>query len=165
MNRKQKRAQRTRHPKMRPSKRQRERVLTLTAAGKNRELVATEAGVSIAKLRTDYASELDKGRTLAAQKKADEAADEALSLEEYHFCDVLTDSFNSHWFDGHANILFMGMDGNGAKDISDAFAYWKSRGGHWNCTGLSSKFDPDKAVTFAKIVAEHRNKYQTEGET
>jgi DNA-binding CsgD family transcriptional regulator len=61
MNQKQRRAQRARHPKLKPSKRQREKVLTLTAEGKNRELVATETGVSIAKLRTDYASELDFG--------------------------------------------------------------------------------------------------------
>ena len=161
MNRKQKRAQRVRHPKLRPSKSQRKQVLALTAEGKNRELVATEAGVSIAKLRTDFASELDQGRKLAADKKADEEKDEALTMEEYHYLDVLTDSFNSHWQDAtKGNLLFAGTDGKGARSIEDAFAAWKKRGGRYSVTGLSSKFDPDRAKDFAKIASDYRNKFE-----
>jgi hypothetical protein len=152
MNRKQKRAQRVRHHKVKPSKRQRKQVLALTAEGKNRELVATEAGVSIAKLRTDYASELDIGRKLAADKKADEAKDQELSAAEFYFLDVATDSFKSHWFDvAHGNLLFAGVDGRPARDIASAYAGWKKRGGRYNVTGLSTRFNELKAIEFAKI--------------
>ena len=157
MNRKQKLAQRARHPKAKPSKRQRERVLKLTAEGKNRELVATEAGVSIAKLRTDYASELDMGRKLAADKKANEAEAEALTIEEYYVLNNITNSFASDWYDEEfGNLIWEGTDGKGARTVEDAFAAWKAKGGKFNVTGLSTRFNKDKAAEFAKIVAEHR---------
>jgi hypothetical protein len=163
MNRKQKRAQRThQHPKLKPSKRQRKKVLTLTAEGKNRELVAHETNISIAKLRTDYASELDVGRKLAADKKAEESEAQALSMEDFHFLDVCTDSFNSHWQDPQlGNLLFAGTDGKDGRTIEDMFAAFKQRGGKWTCTGLSSKFDPAKAATFSKIASDYRNKFET----
>ena len=138
-------------------------MLTLTAAGKNRELVASEVGESIAKLRTNYASELDIGRKLAADRKADEAGDQELSAADFHFLDVCVDSFNSHWQDPQlGNLLFAGTDGKGGRTVEDMYAAFKKRGGRYRVTGLSSTFDPDKAAAFAKIVAEHRNKYQTE---
>ena len=161
MNRKQKRAQRARHPKLKPSKNQRKQVLTLTALGKNRELVATETGVSIAKLRTNFASELDQGRKLAADKKAEESEAQTLSMEDYHWLDVCTDSFNSHWQDPQlGNLIFAGTDGKGGRTIEDMFAAFKQRGGKWTCTGLSSKFDPAKAITFSKIAMDYRDKLQ-----
>jgi len=155
MDRKQKRSQRARHPKLKPSRSQRKQVLTLTAAGKNRELVATETGTSIAKLRTDYAQELDEGRRLAMYRRAEEVKDE-ISLEEFHFCDVLTNSFNSHWFNPtEGNLLFAGVDGRPAKNILDAFRAWKLLGGRYRVTGLSRKLSKDKVQEFAKIVAEY----------
>jgi len=154
MNRNQKRAQRARHPKLKPSRRQREQVLTLTAEGLNRELVATEVGASIAKLRTDYARELDQGRKLAAYRKADEVKDE-ISLADYYFLDVLTDSFNSHWQDPiHGNLLFSGTDNKPARSIADAFAAFKRGGGRFNVTGRSRKLNKEKVAAFAKIVSQ-----------
>jgi hypothetical protein len=156
---KQKSRQRRRKPNASQLKRQRNKVLDLTAQGKNRAVVAATLGLGVNRLREDYALELDAGREQARAARADEARDEALTMEEYHYLDVVTDSFNSHWFDPtHGNLLFAGSDGRGAKSILDAFRAWRKRGGRYNVTGLSSKFDPDKAAAFAKIVAEHINK-------
>lgn len=76
------RRQRGRHLEAKPPKRQRDKVEKLTAQGMNRELVAAQTGVSIAKLRTDYAVELDAGRAVAKAARAD---DEAISKSDYYF--------------------------------------------------------------------------------
>jgi hypothetical protein len=151
----QKPRQRRRKPNATQLKRQRNKVLDLTAQGKNRAVVAATLGLGVNRLREDYALELDAGRVQAKAARADEEKDEALTLEEYHFCDVLTDSFNSHWQDPtDGNLLFAGTDGRGARSIADAFAAWKKRGGRYNCTGRSTRFAQDKAAEFAKIVSE-----------
>ena len=90
---KQKARQRRRKPNASQLKRQRNRVLDLTAQGKNRAVVAATLGVGVNRLREGFALELDAGREQAKAARAEEAADEALSLEEYHFLDVVTDVF------------------------------------------------------------------------
>jgi hypothetical protein len=84
-----------------------------------------------------------------------------LSAAEFHFLDVLTDSFNSHWQDEQlGNLLFAGTDGKGGRTVEDMYAAWKKRGGKYNTTGLSTRFNEEKAVQFAKIASDYRNKFE-----
>jgi hypothetical protein len=131
----------------------RDQVLSLTAKGMNRELVAAQSGVTIAKLRTDFARELDEGR-FAARAVRNEIA---VTRTEYCFLDAAVRSFSSHWFSPQTgNDLYAGMDGNGAKNILDAFARWKEEGGTFITTGLTSKQDPQKVAEFSKIIARYK---------
>jgi hypothetical protein len=159
--RKQKPQQRRRKPNASQLKRHRNQVLDLTSRGKNRAFVAATVGVGVNRLREDYALELDAGREQARAARADAEADEALTIEEYYFLDAAEASFADNWCaeTGGTNLVFRGVDGNGARTAEDAYAGWKARGGKWNCTGLSSKFDPDKTATFSQIASDYRNKF------
>jgi hypothetical protein len=160
---KQKPRQRRRKPNASQLKRHRNQVLDLTSQGKNRAVVAATLGLGVNRLREDFALELDAGRMQAKEAaRADEAEAEALTMEDYHFLDVCTDSFHSHWQDPElGNLIFAGTDGKGGRTVEDMYAAHKQRGGRYNVTGLSAKFDPERAAAFAKIVAGHTNK-QTE---
>ena len=80
-------------------------------------------------------------------------------MAQFHFLDVAFDSFNSHWFADGRNLIFRGVDGSGAKDLADAYAFWASNGERYRTTGLSTKFDPERAAMFAKVVNDYnRNK-------
>ena len=83
----------------------------------------------------------------------------ALTAAEYHVLDDIIGSFASDWYDEKfGNLLWKGTNGEGARTVEDAFAAWKLRGGKWNCSGLSRKFNRDKAITFAEIVADYNIK-------
>jgi hypothetical protein len=152
---KQKMRQRRRKPNASQLKRQRNKVLDLTAQGKNRAVVAATLGIGVNRLREGYALELDAGRVQAKAARADEAQDAALTIAEYHALDAITTSVASDWMDETlGNLIFAGSDGKGARSVADAFAGWKARGGKWICTGLSSRFNKAKAAEFGKIVAE-----------
>ena len=67
-------------------------------------------------LRARYIDAVKEGRVIAAKRREARAAAVALTPEEYHFLDAATPSFTSHWFDTvSGNLLFDGMDGNGAR--------------------------------------------------
>jgi GH24 family phage-related lysozyme (muramidase) len=158
---KQKSRQRRRKLNATQLKRQRNTVLDLTAQGKNRAVVAANLGIGVNNLREEFALELDAGRVQAKAARADEAQDAALTVAEYHVLNNITTSFSSDWYDSElGNLIWEGTDGKGARTVADAFSAWKKSGGKFNVTGLSTRFDKDKAVEFAKIVAEHRK--QTE---
>jgi hypothetical protein len=114
------------------------------------------------RLREDYALELDAGRVQAKTARADEA-DAALPQSQYHFLRAAATSLaEGSWIDTDGrNLLFRGVDGKGAKDLADAYAFWASNGERFNTTGLSTRFDPVKAARFAEIVNDHRNKFET----
>jgi hypothetical protein len=141
----------------------RDRVRDLTAQGKNRAVVAATLGVGVNRLREDYALELDAGREQAKAARAEEADAAALSQSQYHFLRVAELSFTEgSWIDSDGrNLLFRGVDGEGAKDLADAYAFWASNGERFNTTGLSTRFDPAKAARFAEIVNDYRNKFET----
>jgi hypothetical protein len=96
----------------------------------------------------------------AKAARADELQDTALTIEEYHFLDVVSDCFSSHWFDERdGNLLFAGVDGRPARSVADAYCAWKKRGGRYNVTGRGTRFNKEKAIAFAKIASDYRNKY------
>ena len=161
-----KQKQKPRQPRRKPNasqlKRQRNRVLDLTAQGKNRAVVAATIGVGVNRLREGFALELDAGRLQAKEAAGAEEADAAgLSQSQYHFLNAAALSFDEgSWLDSDGtNLLFRGVGGNGAKDLADAYAFWASNGERFNTTGLSTRFDPVKAARFAEIVNNYKIKF------
>jgi hypothetical protein len=143
-----------------PTKRRRDRVEKLTAQGMNRELVAAQTGVSIAKLRTDYAIELDAGRAVAKAARAD---DEAISKSDYFLLDAIHTAFSSPFHTERGNLLYLGSDGKGARTVADAFAYRKSRPGQFSTSGITKQMTPEKITKYAEIVRNyHKQKLETE---
>jgi hypothetical protein len=129
-----------------------ETVGRMAAEGLVEDQIALRLGLDKNDLRARFIDDIKRGKSVAAASEADASE---LSLEEYHFCDVLWDSFHSHWQDPICgNLLFAGTDGKSARTIADAFAAWKKRGGRYNCTGRSTRFAKDKAIEFAKIVSQ-----------
>jgi hypothetical protein len=133
-----------------------ETIREMAAQGLVEDQIACRVGLDKNDLRARFIDDIKRGKSAAA---ASEVEAEALTMEDYHYLDVVTDSFNSHWFDetDGRNLLFRGVDGKGARTIADAFAAWKQRGGRYNCTGRSTRFNKEKAIEFAKVVAEYRN--------
>jgi hypothetical protein len=136
-------------------------VADMAASGLVEDEIAQRLGVHKNVLRARHIDSIKAGKAAAVASDADAAA---LTIAEYHVLDAITAAFSSHWHDEASgqNLIFAGTDGKGARTVADAFAAWKAKGGRWNCTGLTSRFNKAKATQFAKIVAEHRNKYQTE---
>ena len=127
------------------------------AGGAVEDEVALNLRMDKNRLRRKHIFALKDGRKAA--RAATTEATNALTKEEYHFLDATTSSFSSHWFDPeYGNLLCHGMDGN-AKNVEDAFRYWKSQGGHYICTGLSNRFDPEKLAEFSKIVASYNKNH------
>jgi hypothetical protein len=146
----------------RPPRQRRDIVRTLAAQGASGDYIAATIGIGKNCLRSEHALDLHAGRE--SRKAEREAADaSAISKEEYFFLRAAQQSFESEWFDPkHGNTLFFGMDGRGARNIDDAFAYWKSQGGRYITAGLSGKFDPEKYAAFSKIVERYRQNSKEE---
>ena len=159
---KQKPRQRRRKPIASQLKRQRNKVLDLTAQGKNRAVVAATIGVGVNRLREDYALESGCGAPASKRSRKGRRSrggsvdDGGLSLPR-----CLHGPFHSHWQDPQlGNLIFAGTDGKGGRTIEDMFAAHKQRGGRYNVTGLSTRFNEEKAIQFAKIASDYRNKFE-----
>jgi hypothetical protein len=127
-------------------------IRTMAAEGLVEDEIALRLGLDKNELRARFIDAIKQGKSAIA---ASESQADELSLEEYHFCDVLVDSFNSHWQDPIlGNLLFAGTDGKGGHTVQDMFAAWKNRGGRYNCTGRSTRFSKEKSIEFAKIVSQ-----------
>jgi hypothetical protein len=146
-------------PGRKPKKSTADVIADMAAAGLVEDEIAQRLGVHKNFLRAQHIDSIKAGKAAAA---VSEAGMQALTIEEYHFLDVVSDSFSSHWFDdSHGNLLFAGVDGGCAHSIEDAYAAWKQRGGRYNVTGRSTRFNKEKAIEFAKIASDYRNKFET----
>jgi hypothetical protein len=134
-----------------PTKRLREKVEGLTAEGLNREIVAARTGVSIAKLRTDFAMELSAGRLQAKAAKA-EAKTELLTKSERWILRNLVSVSKTHWWPASGCLLYLGTDGKCARTIADAFAAWRARGVVGSLENQSET--PEEKAEAEKIYAE-----------
>jgi hypothetical protein len=121
----------------------------MAASGLVEDEIAQAIGVGKTVLRARHIGSIKSGRQSA---RAAAAAATAVTTEEYHFLDAATASFASQW----GSLLHHGPDGTSAKNIDEAFAYWKEHGGRYICTGLSNRFSPRKLAEFSKIVARYK---------
>lgn len=146
-------------PGPKPRKAQREAVTAWAQAGLVEDQIASRLGVDKNKLRAQHIDDIKQGKAAAA---AADAAETVITKEEYYFLNAASSSMlDPDWFDPeHGSLLFPGTNGEGARSVSDAFAYWKNSGGKFITTGLFGKLDPKKYAAFAKVVSEYRQKLQ-----
>jgi hypothetical protein len=143
-------------PGRKPKKSTGDVVQTLAASGLVEDEIAQRLGVHKNVLRARHIDSIKAGKAAAA---ASEAEAEALTVAEYHVLKDITASFSSHWYDEEfGNMLWLDVDGKGARTVEAAFAGWKRRGGKFNLVGLSTRINKDKAAEFAKIAADYRNR-------
>ena len=135
-----------------------ETIRRMAAEGLVEDQIALRLGLDKNDLRARFIDDIKLGKSATAASEADA---EELSQPEYHWLDVCTNSFNSHWQDPElGNLLFAGTDGKGGRTVEDMYAAWKQRGGHYNCIGRSTRFAKDKEIEFAKIASDYRNKFE-----
>jgi hypothetical protein len=130
-------------------------VADMAASGLVEDEIAQRLGIHKNVLRARHIDSIKAGKAAAA---VSEAGAEALTQSQYHFLNAAALSFDEgSWITDGRNDLFRGIDGNGAKDLADAYAFWASNNGErFNTTGLSSRFDPVKAIRFAEIVNNYK---------
>jgi hypothetical protein len=124
----------------------------------NRDLVAAQTGVSIAKLRTDYAIELDAGRAQAKadrDKPSDLTRSERWTLRHMALC-----KRSPQWWPESGCLLYLGTDGKRARTIADAFAAWKARGVVGSLETQSET--PEEKIEAEKIYADFILTQQTQ---
>lgn len=123
----------------------------LTAAGLNADAVAQVLNVNKNRLRAEHALALTNGRATLKKQKA-EAAAAALTSEEKFALDAILEAFDG-WDEPDGNLLWSGVNGDGATSPADAFARWMLDGGKFICTGLDDNFSRDRLEEFAQVKA------------
>ena len=137
-----------------------ETIKKMAADGLVEDQIALRLGLDKNLLRAKFIDDIKRGKSAAAASEADASA---LTQAEYHFLNAAAASFaDDAWHDEElGNLLFACTDGKGARSVADAFAEWKARGGKFNTTGLSTRFNQAKAKEFAEIAMDYRNKFET----
>jgi hypothetical protein len=130
-------------------------VADMAASGLVEDEIAQRLGIHKNVLRARHIDSIKAGKSAAAAREADA---ETLTENQFHFLNAAALSFDEgSWIDTDGrNLLFSGVDGCGAKDLADAYAFWASNGERFNTTGLSTKFNPTKAARFAEIVNNYK---------
>ena len=136
------------------------RVVALASRGLNRDEIAKSTGLTVAKLRSEFPFELSEGRAKAKTARADDAQAEEISKSDYYLLDAISTAFASPFHDPvRGNLIWLGVDGKGARTVEDAFAARKAAPGAFSTARVTKKMDdPEKVARYAKIVAEYRNK-------
>jgi hypothetical protein len=149
-------------PGPKPRKAQREAVVAMAQAGLVEDQIASRLGVDKNKLRAQHIDDIKEGKAAAAAADAEAV----ITKEEYYFLDAASSSFSAPgWFDPeYGSLLFPGTNGEGARNLADAFAGWKAQGGRFITAGLSGKFNPKKYAAFAEVVSDYRQKLKLQGD-
>jgi hypothetical protein len=138
-------------------------VKNLASQGLNADVIAAKVGLNKNTLRAEHALDLHAGREIRA---AEQAAEVVITKEEYYFLDAASLSFSEPgWFEPDCgNLLFLGPNGEAARNLADAFAGWKAEGGRFITAGLSGKFNQKKYAAFAGVVSDYRQKLKLQGD-
>jgi len=59
------------------------------------------------------------------------------------------------------NLIWLGVDGKGARTVEDAFARRKAAPGAFSTAGITKKIDLGKLPKYAEIVRNYKLKHQT----
>jgi hypothetical protein len=127
-------------------------VEAMAAKGLSADVIAACLGMDRNTLRGRHALSLHNGREKAKKQKVE--ARGGLTREEMHAADAILGATSSHWQTELGNLIFDGLDGSGAKTAADAYAAWLLKGGHWNCSGLTTDFSAERVAEFARLKAE-----------
>jgi hypothetical protein len=149
-----------RRPSRKPRRPVADVVRNLAASGFVEDEIAQRLGVHKNVLRARHIDSIKAGKAAAAASEADVAA---LTVADYHVLQNIEAALASEWNDAVRGCeLWPDADGRGSRTVEAAFAAWKQRGGYWNTTSLSSRFNKAKAARYAAIVAAYRKKHQTQ---
>jgi len=102
-------------------------------------------------LRSKHALALHIARMKLKQQKA-EAGE--LTFAEMCAADAILGATNSHWQTELGNLIFSGVNGDGATSAADAFAAWQRDGGRWITTGIRKNFGPERIAEFVALKRE-----------
>jgi hypothetical protein len=68
--------------------------------------------------------------------------------------DAILSAINSEWHTPDGNLIWSGLDGDGATSAADAFAAWQRDGGRFITAGIRKKFSPERIAEFCALKIE-----------
>ena len=68
--------------------------------------------------------------------------------------DAILSAINSEWQTPDGNLIWSGLDGDGAKSAADAFAAWLRDGGRFITAGIHRNFSPERIAEFVALKRE-----------
>ena len=136
------------NPPRKSAKRQRDQariVEAMAAKGLSADVIAACLGMD----RNTLRSSLHNGRTNLKEQK--EAAAGVLTRAEMCAADAILSAINSEWQTPDGNLIWSGLDGDGAKSAADAFAAWQRDGGRFITAGIRKNFSAERIAEFVAL--------------
>ena len=140
------------NPPRKSAKRQRDQariVEAMAAKGLSADVIAACLGMDRNTLRSRHALSLHNGRTNLKEQK--EAAAGVLTRAEMCAADAILSAINSEWQTPDGNLIWSGLDGDGAKSAADAFAAWQRDGGRFITAGIRKNFSAERIAEFVAL--------------
>jgi hypothetical protein len=134
-----------------PTVTDRQIVQALRAKGLSGDVISEILNVNKNTLRARHALALHIGRAKLRQQKA-EAGE--LTFAEMCAADAILSAINSDWHTPDGNLIWSGLDGDGAKSAADAFAAWQRNGSRFITAGIRKKFTPQRVAEFVALKIE-----------
>ena len=96
----------------------------MASSGAVEDEIALRLGIDKNTLRAKYIADIKRGKALAT------ASEPQFSRQELHAANAILVCFaDNDWIDDGRSLLWVGLDGGGAKSAADAFAKWQLDGG------------------------------------
>ena len=134
-----------------PTVNDRQIVQALRAKGLSGDVISEVLNVNKNTLRARHALPLHIGRAKLKQQKA-EAGE--LMLTEMCAANAILGAIDSEWQTPDGNLIWAGLDGDGAKSAADAFARWLRDGGRFITAGIHRNFSPERIAEFVALKRE-----------
>lgn len=134
-----------------PTVTDRQVVEALRAKGLSGDVISEILNVNKNTLRARHALALHIGRAKLKQQKA---AARDLTYAEMCAADAILSAINSEWQTPDGNLIWSGLDSDGAKSAADAFAAWLRAGGRFITAGIHRKFSPERIAEFVALKRE-----------
>ena len=134
-----------------PTVTDRQVVEALRAKGLSGDVISEILNVNKNTLRAQHALALHIGRAKLRQQKA-EAGE--LTYSEMCAADAILSAINSDWHTPDGNLIWCGLDGDGAKSAADAFAAWQRNGARFITAGVHRKFSVERIAEFCALKRE-----------
>jgi hypothetical protein len=122
-------------------------VEALARLGEPEDAIALQVNLNKNTLRRRHILDIARGRAAKVQ-----AAD--MTRAEMCAADAILSAFSGTWnVPGEGNLLWAGVDGDGARNPADAFARWMLNGSKFITSGLASRFSRERLREFAAVKA------------
>jgi hypothetical protein len=134
-----------------PTMTDRQVVEVLRAKGLSGDVISEILNLNKNTLRSKHALALHIGRAKLKQQKA---ATRELTFAEMCAADAILSAIKSEWHTLDGNLIWSGLDGDGATSAADAFAAWQRDGGRFITAGIRKKFSPERIAEFCALKIE-----------